>query len=81
MALRTIPRDTDEQNALIARFQTAAKGEPPTQEQLDLQEDIRARILHTATHIDASVEPSRAQALALTHLEEALMWAGRAILQ
>lgn len=89
MALRRISRTVEEQNALLKRFGIAQDtlGDKPEetadfgtiQEKQEAQRDLRDLIVRTATLIDYSVAPSREASLALTKLEEALMWAGKAI--
>ena len=44
-----------------------------------LQRSVRATIYSAAVLINSEIEQSRELSLALTHLEEALMWAGKAI--
>ena len=61
------------------RFLIAQDGEKPTQRQLESQRVIRSLIAEVGLTLEGLVEPSREQSLALTKLEEALMWAGRAI--
>lgn len=56
-----------------------AQDNRPSQEQLDFQRDLRSVIHQVAQNLDVSVEDSREKSLALTKLEEALMWAGKAI--
>ena len=61
------------------RFLIAQDGGKPTEDQLDAQREIRASIAEAGTRLQDLTEPSREQSLALTKLEEALLWAGRAI--
>ena len=70
------PRESSEQ--IEARF-GIAQDSKPTEEQLKFQRDLRAIIGGAATLLNAKVEDSREKSLAITHLEEALMWAGKAI--
>lgn len=56
-----------------------AQDNRPSQEQLDYQRQLREDIADIADNINQSVADSREKSLALTHLEEALMWAGKAI--
>lgn len=83
MALRLISRTTEEQNALNKRFgiaQDAPTIDPADREaQLNSQRDIREKIAAAALILDIDVADSREKSLALTKLEEALMWAGKAI--
>lgn len=88
MGLRQISRTAEEQNALIKRFGIAQdpaedkpeEGDTGTIEQkLQTQRDLREAIYKVALIVDTGIEPSREASLALTKLEEALMWAGKAI--
>lgn len=88
MGLRQISRTAEEQNALIKRFGIAQdpaeekpeEGDTGTIEQkLQVQRDLREAVYKAAMILDHDVAPSREASLALTKLEEALMWAGKAI--
>jgi hypothetical protein len=61
-----------------ARFLIAQNGKP-TDAQLAYQRDIAGVIEGLAQRINADVADSRQKSLALTALEEALMWTGKAI--
>lgn len=61
-----------------ARFGIAQDG-TPTEEQLAFQAVLRVEIAEIAHTLNEKVADSRMKSLALTHLEEALMWAGKAI--
>lgn len=63
------------------RFGIAQDGYIPEdqEERLDAQRRLRANIYDVAKDLVAEVEESRELSLALTKLEEALMWAGKAI--
>jgi len=61
-----------------ARF-GIAQDSRPTDAQLAYQSLIRDRIAALAVQINEDVEDSREKSLALTHLEEALLWSGKAI--
>lgn len=63
----------------MTRFTIAQDGPKPTDAQLESQSIIRGQIRTAAVLIERETQPSREQSLALTKLEEALMWAGRAI--
>jgi hypothetical protein len=52
---------------------------PPKDGQAARYETIRAQGLALARHISDSTPASREQSLALTHLEDAVMWANAAI--
>lgn len=56
-----------------------ASDETPDQKQIEFQRKIRGTIYTVARVINDNVEDGREKSLALTHLEEALMWAGKAI--
>lgn len=83
MALRKVSRTADEQKALIARFGIAQdKTTVDLAEDVDrkdLQGEIRQKVLELATIIDIEIESSQPKTVALTKLEEALMWASKAI--
>ena len=81
MGLRTIPRDTDQQNALIGRFQTASSNAVPDdiEKRKELQEEVRQAVLGLATLIDVEIADGRDKSIALTSLEDVLLRAGRAI--
>lgn len=51
----------------------------PSEDQLAYQARLRSDISELAQDINESVEDSREKSLALTALEEALMWAGKAV--
>jgi hypothetical protein len=72
----TPTRDTEAE--VIARF-GIAQDSRPTQAQLEYQRVLRGEIATIAAEINADVADSREKSLALTALEEALMWAGKAI--
>ena len=61
-----------------ARFGIAQDG-APSPEQLKEQALTRDAIVKVALRLNQYVEDSREKSLALTALEEALMWAGKAI--
>lgn len=83
MGLRVVSRTAEEANNLDKRFgiaqDTSVVDEETRQEQLSVQASVRREISATAAFIDHQVADSREKSLALTHLEEALMWAGKAI--
>lgn len=60
------------------RFLIASDG-GATEEQVAFQKDFREDVHALAQRLNSKVEDSREKSLALTHLEEALMWAGKAI--
>lgn len=78
MGLRQISRTTEEQDRLTKRF-IIAQDSKPTPEQLEAQADVRDLVHRSALSLDILADDSREKSLALTHLEEALMWAGKAI--
>ena len=83
MAIREESVRPEEQVALGKRFMIAQ--DAPVVDiatrtvQLRYQDQIRGLIYDAATAVQQTTEPSREQSLALTHLEEALMWAGKAL--
>lgn len=68
----------EDSDAIAARFGIAQDGKP-TDAQLSYQRKIRDAIAGLAVEVNADVEDSREKSLAITHLEEALMWLGKAI--
>lgn len=73
----TEPREGRHQ--IEMRFLIAQDNKRPDDEQLLVQSEIRQLIAEAAFGINEEVADSREKSLALTHLEEALMWAGKAI--
>lgn len=61
------------------RFAIAQDGPKPSDAQLANQAWVREAIESAAARIEGASAPSREQSLALTKLEEALMWSGKAI--
>ena len=76
--LRTIPPTVEELEQVSSRF-IIAQDSKPSDEQKQLQAELRGHIETVAAILAEEVEPSRELSLALTYLEEALMWAGKAI--
>ena len=76
--LRRIAPSGEEIMDVHARFGIAQDGEP-TPEALSIQAGIREKVASLAERLAYDIEPSRELSRALTHLEEALMWAGKAI--
>lgn len=79
MAIR---KNTDPQPpAIVSRFVVAQDSFNPEEikEQLRVQKAIRLAIFTAATEINVFLEEGREKSLALTHLEDALMWAGKSI--
>ena len=70
----TAPRE----DVYNTRFNIAQDGKPSV-EQLVLQVDFGDKIAEVADRLNWAVADSREKSLAITHLEEALMWAGKAI--
>jgi hypothetical protein len=64
--------------ALEARFKIASDT-PPTVEQVEYQRVLRGAVDALAQDLNQRVFDCREKSLALTKLEEALMWAGKAI--
>lgn len=78
MALQNGPgRDTPEQ--LDKRFGIAQDRKPVSPEQLQVQAEIRGLTAQLASYINENVGDGREKSLSFTHLEDALMWAGKAI--
>lgn len=61
------------------RFATAATSEPPTEQQVTDAKALRFATLDLAGEIDKKVPDGRWKSLALTALEEALMWANKGL--
>lgn len=80
MALSNSDLDAAAQRA-HDRFKIASDSSPAPdhEERVKLQQAIRGFIWEAAFEIEGNVAASREASLALTHLEEALMWAGKAI--
>ena len=76
--LRRIAPSGEECTAVRARFGIAQDSKPEP-EALLLQAGIRMEVASLAERLAIEIEPSRELSLALTHLEEALMWAGKAV--
>lgn len=78
--LRQIPPSNDEKNSLWSRFCTA-QSEPPEdiEARKHVQAEVQALVVDLGTYIGYNVENCREKDQALTHLEEVLMWAGKAI--
>lgn len=80
MSLRTIPPTREEEAALRARFLIAQDNQPEDIEQRKrIQGFVRDDIHSVADFINKNVEDGPAKDMAVLHLEEALMWAGKAI--
>ena len=83
MALREISRTREEIAAIDARFGIAQDIVPELPEEraekLAVQAEVRGLIRQAAQVLDEGVTDSRLKSSALTHLEEALMWARKAI--
>ena len=76
--LRRISPSGDEVMDVRQRFLIAQDGRP-SDTALEAQAEIREKTADLAEYINSAVEPSRELSLALTHLEEALMWAGKGL--
>lgn len=74
-----VPTDLDADD-VKARFGIAQEGRP-TEAQLEEQAVVKQAVTALAIRINENVADSRAKSIALTHLEDALMWAGKAIFQ
>lgn len=73
-----MPEGTKPREEIIPRFHIAQDG-PATREELTYQDEFRIELAELADELNYRVADSREKSLALTHLEEALMWAGKAI--
>ena len=60
---------------LVARFQNHNL----TDEQYNVVEHLREAILEVARDLSGMTNPSREQSLAITHLEDALMWSVKGV--
>lgn len=65
---------------LAQRFISAAAGGPPSTSQRINMVDNTDAIRRAGERLERNTEPSREQSLALTHLEEALFWANKAVM-
>jgi hypothetical protein len=79
MALLPDNAPTRESDGDIAARFGIAQDSKPTEAQLAYQKEIRSAVSELAVKINADVADSREKSLALTALEEALLWAGKAI--
>lgn len=73
-----MPEGTAPREDVYNRFVIAQDGKPSV-EQLDLQAELRVRTAEVAARLNRAAADSREKSLAITHLEEALMWAGKAV--
>lgn len=73
-----VPNGVDPREDVRERFLIAQDGKP-TEAQLEYQAFLREKTAELADDINHVVADSREKSLAITHLEEALMWAGKAI--
>lgn len=67
------------QPSVADRFPTAANGKPPTPEQREASARLHAATVALAEVIEAECPGGRDKSLALTHLEDTLMRANRAL--
>lgn len=51
----------------------------PDTDKVQAHEDIRARCGELAHHLDHVLPPGREKSLAMTHLEDVMMWANAAV--
>ena len=80
--LRRIAPSGEELMDVRTRFGIAQDDKPMLRAlspQESIQGSIRDRTVLLAERLTTEIEPSRELSLALTHLEEALMWSGKAI--
>lgn len=78
MALNDIQNFSEARAKANARFGIAQDGKP-SDDQLGEQKLVQEAIASAGYVIERDIQDGREKALALTHLEEALMWAGKAI--
>lgn len=64
---------------ITERFRTSQTGAPPTEQQKQAHKAVTDAVVGLAEAIDTLVPDGREKSLALTHLEDALMRAGRGI--
>jgi len=69
------PLDSADRKELKRRFTY----HPPKDDQLERYEKLRSNVAFLAAYIRSETPPSREQSLALTKLDEAVMWANAAI--
>ena len=76
-----MPEGATARDSIYERFGIAADGPVAADiaERVRVQIEVRAKIYEVATYLNDTVEDCREKSLALTHLEEALMWSGKAI--
>lgn len=79
MALKPFSGTTQKEKAALESRFGIAQGSRPDDDQLHIQKIIREFVVALAQQIDVHIEDSREKSLALTKLEESLMWAGKAI--
>ena len=79
MALKPFSGTTQKEKAALETRFGIAQGSRPDDEQLQIQHIIREFTVALAQQIDVHIEDGREKSLALTKLEESLMWAGKAI--
>lgn len=65
--------------SIAQRFPTSTSGPAPTFEMRVESNGVQSAIVDAAAEIEANVPEGRWKSLALTALEEALMWANKAI--
>lgn len=61
------------------RFVTSVTGKPPTDRQVEESDLVRSYIVDAASAVNRTAPDGRYKSLALTALEEALMWANKGI--
>lgn len=70
---------TEQQQQDYERVKRSMTNHTPSAVAIDKIEELRSRAKHLAAEVIMSVEPSRERSLALTHLEDSVMWAVKAI--
>lgn len=80
MALRTIPATVEQAEAFRKRFAVAQDGTPDNVEKRQaLQREYRDLVFRAGAILHADLEPSEEVSIALTHLQTALLFGGKAI--
>lgn len=80
MALRTTPRTAEQQNAFIKRFGIAQDSTPDDiEKRQELQREYRDLIARAGSLLEIELEPSQDVSIALTHLQTALLFGGKAV--
>jgi hypothetical protein len=76
--MAVMPEGQEPREEMTSRF-TISHDSLASAGQKELHRDLRAAFVNMARTINETVADSREKSLAITHLEEALMWTGKAI--